>query len=99
MGFDMRTPTRGAGIAHHEEFIFSLVERDPKKYPELHRIWREFYNDPPITADQAERLVGELMDLLDKHQQEKAIVNVLVRLLPFFYFAYKEKTDIRTLSD
>ena len=99
MAFEMYTANRSEWIDHHEEYIFSLVEREPKRYPQLNRIWREFYNDPPITPEQSEQLVQELMDLLDKHKQDQATIRVLVRLLPFFYFSGKEILDIHSRSD
>lgn len=99
MALDIYSPDRQDGIQHHEEFVFSLVEREPKRYPELNRIWREFYNDPTISAEQSGQLVHELIDLLDCHKSDPRVVNLAARLIPLFYFSNKKSVDIKCKSD
>lgn len=99
MGLDLYSSSRQDCIQHHEEFVFSLVEREPKRFPELNRIWREFYNDPPISSEQAGQLVHELIDLLDSHNTDPRVVNLAARLIPFFYFTNKQNASVRCTSD
>jgi len=102
LAFDMY---RGSGereeIGRHEEFLFELAQASETKCPQLLRIWKSFFNDPSISAEQAGALVHELIDLLAVNggASNKPLVNVVVRLLPFFSTAYRNQQEVRCQSD
>jgi hypothetical protein len=100
MAFDMYLGEKYEKIDHHEEFIFGLIE-DDSMYPELSRIWIGFYTNLVISPQQSNRLIHELLMLLEKANlsENKTFTKLLLRLLPFFSAAYVNDQDIRCAGD
>lgn len=99
MAFDMFAGDRHESIGNHEELIFSLIAKDKSRYPELMRIHKCFYDDPPIGSSQIEQLIGELNNLYRLLSRDSSIEPLIVRLLRFFEYAKSNSLDIRTESD
>jgi hypothetical protein len=100
MAFDMYLGERSEKIDHHEAFIFKLIE-DQSAYPELSRIWKQFYGNPVISPEQSNRLVHELIMLLEKSglSENKIFTNLMFRLLRFFSAAYVSDQEIQCTGD
>lgn len=100
MAFDMYLGEKYEKIDHHEEFIFGLIE-DDLMYPELSRIWIGFYTNLVISPQQSNRLIHELLMLLETANlsENRTFTKLLLRLLPFFSGAYVNGQDIRCAGD
>lgn len=101
MAFDMYAGERSERIDHHEEFLFSLVAADESEYPQLMSIWERFYDGPCLAPEQAGAIVHELIELLSNNggEQGSHLAKIVMRLLPFFSFAYKRGLKIKCSSD
>lgn len=101
MAFDMYIADALESIGHHEEFIFTLVEQDELRYPQLTAIWDQFYDGPILSPSQAGVVVHELIDLLTANggTSNKPLTSVVLRILPFFSKAYKTQSQVRCVSD
>lgn len=101
MALEMISGDLKAEIAHDEEFIFSLAQRDPARYPGLVALWSAYYDDPRVSAQRAGDIVHELIELLDANGggTNKRLLNLVVRLLPFFSRAHRVGREIRCISD
>lgn len=99
MAFDMFAGDRHESIGNHEESIFSLIAKDKSRYPELMRIHKCFYDDPPIESSRLEQLLGELNNLHRQFSRDSSIEPLIIRLLSFFEYARSNSLDIRTESD
>ena len=88
-------------IDHHEEFIFSVAEQYENSFPELMRLWEQFYDGPRLSPAQAGAIVHELIELVStiNSPRERQLTELVLRLLPFFSYAYKENVEIKCLSD
>ncbi|MEO0510935.1 MAG: hypothetical protein AAF065_13880 [Verrucomicrobiota bacterium] len=100
MAFDMKADGLKEAIQHHEEEIFSkILENDD--YPQLNRIWEQFYDGPQIFPDQANELVHELIALKEEKicEEEKHMNYTIDRLISFFSKSYRLKKQIYCISD
>lgn len=101
MAFDMYLGKTRAKIDHHEEAIFDFVNENDA-FPELGRIWEQYYDNPRISPVAANDLVHELIDLrerLVRSSEHHHLADVITRLLPFFSAAYRSGDDIKCVSD
>ncbi len=98
MAFDMYLGDRHEKIDHHEDFIFTLIG-DGDAYPELARIWTEFYSNFVIAPEQANRLVHELILLVATAAENQVLTRLVLRLLPFFSAAYVSGQGIQCHGD
>ncbi|MGO1072515.1 hypothetical protein [Lysobacter sp. CA199] len=64
-------------------------------------MYRELYDDPRLSAQQAAATLHELIDLLHAHGglDNKPLARVIVRLLPLFSAAARDGLEIHSLSD
>lgn len=87
-------------IQHHEEEIFSMIVEDDA-FPQLNRIWEQFYDGPQIFPDHANKLVHELIALKEKRisEEEKHMIYTIDRLISFFSKAYTSNKQIYCISD
>ncbi len=100
MAFSMYADDLSEYIDHHEEFLFEIASRERGIYPELVKMYSEFYDSPTLDSERAGRLVHELIDLLERHgKSDKNLVRVIFRLLPFFSKASRGAYSIRCSSD
>lgn len=97
MAFDMYLDGERTFIDVHEEDLFYKINED-EGFPKLNWIWQNFYKSPKITPDVSNTLVHELI-LLKSICNEKSIIHVIDKLLPFFSNAYKSNKVIETASD
>ncbi|WP_422374428.1 hypothetical protein [Roseibium sp.] len=89
-------------INHTEEYILQSAYQEPEKYPELTKLWEEFYDGPVIDPDSANRIVHELIELLAGSADpdpDPALSDSIQRFLPFFSKAYTRSLDIQCKSD
>jgi hypothetical protein len=100
MAFDMYLGERSEKIDYHEVFIFELIENQAV-YPELSRIWKDFYGNPVISPERSNRLVHELIMLLEKSNlsDNKIFTSLMFRLLQFFSAAYVSNQEIQCTGD
>ncbi|WP_422040664.1 hypothetical protein [Roseibium sp.] len=63
MAFELRAGELRLSISHSEEYILQAAYQAPEKYPELTKIWEEFYDRPVIERDRSNRIVHELIEL------------------------------------
>jgi len=102
MGFDMSAGEREESIRHGEEYILQMVAEDAKCYPQLYALWRAFFDDPRFSPQQAEAMVHELIELLDRHGnggRERNLTHSVLRWLAFFSYAARGGHEIETYSD
>lgn len=97
MAFDMYFKNRKTSIAYHEEEIFLKVNED-ERFPSLNWLWENFYNGPSISPEKANDIAHELI-LLKSICNQKNIIFVIDKLLPFLSMAYKLDEVIITKSD
>jgi hypothetical protein len=86
-------------INHHEEYLLVMAAAHPRQYPVLASVWQRFYDDPIIAATEANAIVHELIMLLAANHADRALTQLIVRLLPFFSEAYRTNAPIRCASD
>lgn len=105
MAFDMHSGANSSysqeKVAHHEEFIFQLME-GKEAYPTANYIWDNFYKSPKIDPEKSGKLVHELLNLKSFHKnspQSKLIISLVDRLVLFFNQAYISQTEITCHSD
>ena len=102
MAFEMYANKYHEKIDHHEEILFHYVNDHDENYPSLYDIWENFYNGPRFSPEFANNVVHELILLLsniNEFENKKAIQKIILRLLPFFSFAYKNNYEIKCSSD
>ena len=100
MAFDMYAGDLRLSINRAEEYILQSAYQEPEKYPELTRIWEEFYDGPVIDHDRSNRIVHELIALLaSSGEPDPALSHSIQRFLPFFSEAYARSLTIRCKSD
>lgn len=99
MAFEMYAGAYHEIIGPHEEGLFAFAEKEPAKYPELRDLRDEWYSDPLLSDQRAGRIVHELIELLDAVKRDKSAFHTVVRLLPFFSRAHRQKHEIRCVSD
>jgi len=63
MAFALLAGELRLSISHSEEYILQAAYQAPEKYPELTKIWEEFYDSPVIKHDRSNRIVHELIEL------------------------------------
>lgn len=98
MAFDMFSKNYDAAIGTHEEEIFYLINEDDN-FPQLNRIWENYYKSPKISVEQANELVHELIEAREKFVKQKSVTFLIDRLLPFFSKAYRNNEIITCVSD
>lgn len=100
MAFAMHAGDLRMSINHSEEYILQSAYREPEKYPELTKLWEEFYDGPVIEHDRANRIVHELIELLaGSADPDPALSHSIQRFLPFFSKAYTRSLNIQCKSD
>ena len=100
MGFDMFADDLSSGINHSEEFVLQIACQNPKRFPELSRLWGVFYDDPKIDYEQSGRIVHELIELTTSLDNQNPVFNRTVqKLLPFFSSVYRRSLMIQCRSD
>lgn len=101
MGLDFYAGERHETIEHHEKFLFSLIEGQAAEYPQLTRIWYEYYDDPRISTAQAQQLLHEVLSLLEQAGglSNKPVAHSIMRLALFFNYAIRSGSEITTMSD
>ena len=100
MAFDMYAGDLRLSINHSEEYILQSASQSPEKYPELTRVWEEFYDGPVIDHDRSNRIVHELIALLPSSgDPNPALSHSIERFLPFFSAAYTGSLTIQCKSD
>ena len=101
MAFEMYAGELRGEVASHEERIFVEISSRAQDYPELSKIWTQFYSSPKLLPEQSERIVHELIDFMSDpiHSTDSDIQRVVLRLLPFFSKAYRLNTIVRCASD
>jgi hypothetical protein len=86
-------------IGNHEELLFGVALKEPAKYPEPCALRGAFYSDPVLSGERAGRIVHELIEILDAIKHDKSLAYTVVRLLPFFSRAHRQKQQIQCVSD
>jgi hypothetical protein len=99
MAFSMFLGGTREDIALHEEYFLVMASAHPQTYPALASVWQRFYDDPTIVAAEANAIVHELVMLLAVNHADRALTQLIVRLLPFFSQAYRTQEPIRCASD
>jgi hypothetical protein len=97
MAFDMYLKSERVSIEHYEEDLFLLINED-NEYPKLMELWENYYNGPRINPGEANDMVHELIRLRSLID-DKSILSVVDKLLPFFSKAYKLQESINCVSD
>ncbi len=100
MAFDMYAGDLRLSINYSEENILQSASQVPKKYPELTKVWEEFYDGPVIDHDRSNRIVHELIAFLaSSGNADPALSHSIQRFLPFFSQAYTRSLTIQCKSD
>ena len=100
MAFDMYAGDLRLSINHSEEYILQSASQAPEKYPELTKVWEEFYDGPVIDHGRSNRIVHELIALLPSSgEPNPALSHSIQRFLPFFSAAYTRSLTIQCKSD
>ena len=100
MAFDMYAGDLRLSINHSEEYILQAASQAPDKYPELTKVWENFYDGPFIDHDRSNRIVHELIALhASSGKPDPALSHSIQRFLPFFSAAYTRSLTIRCKSD
>lgn len=89
-------------IDHHEEYIFTVPEAAPERFPELKAIWSSFYSDFVLLPKQSDSLVYELLLLLEEQggiDANKSLLNLVLRLIMFFSAASRANQQVRCSGD
>jgi uncharacterized protein YbgA (DUF1722 family) len=86
-------------IAHHEEYVLVMAAHHPRHYPLLASVWQQFEHSPQIAAADANTIVHELIMLLAANHADRALTQLIVRLLPFFSQSYRTREPIQCSSD
>ncbi len=84
-------------IEHYEEDLFLLINEN-SEYPKLMELWENYYRGPKINPNEANDMVHELI-LLRSLIDDKRVIAVIDKLLPFFSKAYKLQKSIKCVSD
>jgi hypothetical protein len=99
MAFCMFLGATQEAIGHHEEYVLVMVASDVKRYPVLSAVWQRFDQSPQIVPDEANAIVHELIMLLAANHADRALTQLIVRLLPFFSQSYRTQEPILCSSD
>ena len=100
MAFDLYAGDLRLSINHSEEYILQSASQASEKYPELTKVWEEFYIDPVIDHDRSNRIVHELIALLASlDDPDPALSHNIQKFLPFFSAAYTRSLTIQCKSD
>ena len=101
MAFDMYLENDKEFIDHQEEYIFYLVNED-NDYPKLNWLWENFYDGPRIPPEFSSEIFKELTllrsSILDA-ENNKGLISVIDRIVPFFKKAHDLNRVIRCVSD
>lgn len=107
MVFCMSLGGTSEDIALHEEYFLVMAAAHPRLYPALAAVWQRFHDNPAmaesrsetIAPDDANAIVHELIMLLAANHADRALTQLIVRLLPFFSQSYRTQEPIRCASD
>ena len=100
MAFDLYAGDLRLSINHSEEYILQSASQASEKYPELTKVWEEFYIDPVIDHDRSNRIVHELIALLaSSGDPDPALSHSIQKFLPFFSAVYTRSLTIQCKSD
>ncbi len=100
MAFDMYADNLRLSINHSEEYILQSASQSPEKYPELTKVWDEFYDGSVIDHDRSNRIVHELIALLaSSGDPDPSMSYSIQKFLPFFSKAYTRALTIECKSD
>lgn len=100
MAFALLAGELRLSISHSEEYILQAAYQAPEKYPELTKIWEEFYDDPVIDHDRSNLIVHELIELqASARDPVPALSHSTQRFLDFFSKAYTRSFNIECKSD
>lgn len=98
MAFHMTANHREDCIDRDEEVILDSTYRDGH-YPELSRLWEEFYDGPRIPPDRCGRLANELEHARSSNALPPSLSASAIRLIEFFRFAYEDHSWVECNSD
>jgi hypothetical protein len=99
MAFSMSLAGASEDIGGNEQYFLVMAAAQPRLYPALAAVWNQFYDSRPIAPDDANAIVHELIMLLAANNADRALTQLIVRLLPFFSQAYRTQEPIRCSSD
>jgi hypothetical protein len=99
MTFSMSLAGASEAIGGNEQYFLVMAAAQPRRYPALAAVWNQFYDSQPIGPDEANAIVHELIMLLAANHADRALTQLIVRLLPFFSQSYRTQEPIRCTSD
>jgi hypothetical protein len=107
MALSMSLAGASEDIDSNEQYFLVMAAAQPRLYPALAAVWNQFYDSRPmaesrsesIAPDAANAIVHELIMLLAANHADRALTQLVVRLLPFFSQAYRTQEPIRCASD
>jgi hypothetical protein len=107
MTFSMSLAGASEDIDGNDQYFLVMAAAQPRLYPALAAVWKRFYDSPPMPEgqsatmgpDDANAIVHELIMLLAANHADRALTQLVVRLLPFFSQAYRTQESIRCSSD
>jgi hypothetical protein len=86
-------------IGVNEQYVLVMAAAQPRHYPMLASVWQRFDQSPSIGAADANAIVHELIVLLAANNADRALTQLIVRLLPFFSRAYRTQVAILCSND
>ncbi len=99
MALSMSLTGASADIDGNEHYFLVMAAAQPRLYPALATFWSQFYDSQPIAPDAANAIVHELIMLLAANHADRALTQLIVRLLPFFSQSYRTQESILCSSD
>jgi hypothetical protein len=103
MALSMSLAGTSEDIDSNEQYFLVMAAAKPRLYPALAAVWNQFYDSRVIDADRpaasigpddANAIVHELIMLLAANHADRALTQLVVRLLPFFSQAYRTQESI-----
>ena len=103
MSLDMTAGKNQESINHPEEAILVLCYQGDESgdFPELSRLWDEFYDGPRIDPNRAGRIAEELRSAIPKITEEldQSLGDSALRLADFFHTAFENGSWVHSVSD
>ncbi len=101
MAFDLHLGNDKSYIGHHEEGVFEKFDGNPD-FPMVNWLWENYYSDPVITPEIANKLVHEFIAIrasLEGTSKFKYLLIAIDRILPLLSKGYSTEEIIRCRSD